>query len=136
MAKSPIITVRASAVLPASGAYDSSPTTIEVDFAREVEVYITYTRGAAGGAFQVKVLTSADNVTFCERTVIDGNSLASGAMNVYTASYKFPVAASGSAENRSLIVNVNTTKFIQFVFAEYGVTGTPGTLAAVAVTGD
>ena len=49
MANAPI-TVRASALLPAAGAYDAAPTTITLGAATLAELRWTYTRGAAGGS--------------------------------------------------------------------------------------
>ena len=49
---------RALAALPAAGAYDASPTEIDVQRAESVTLYIQYTRGAAGGDMQFKVEVS------------------------------------------------------------------------------
>lgn len=128
-------TLRASAALPASGAYDTTAnmTAMSVLESDWVELYITYTRGAAGGACQFKVLSSPDGgTTYFERTVEDGSSLSSGAMDVFTAVHKLPVAAGASAELRTYIVPVDTATHVKVIFAEYGNTGTPGTVVCLA----
>lgn len=48
------VTVRAAAVLPAAGAFDPAPTEIACAGAWWVRLYFTYTRGAAGGAFNYR----------------------------------------------------------------------------------
>ncbi len=125
--------IRASAALAASGAYDSTPTVIACAALAGIEVCITYTRGTTGGAFKMKISVSDDGgTTFFDRTVIDGSSLSSGALNVFTEELKFPVASSGSAERRSFIIDVGQATHLAVNFAEYGATGTPGTLKATA----
>jgi hypothetical protein len=134
MNKSPLYTLRASAVLTAAGAYDT-PTKFDVPLASRAEVAITYTRGASGGAFKLKVLVSQDGTNFVERTVIDSGSMSSGVLNVFTGEFKFPVTSSGSAESRSFILDLSTCVAFKVSFAEYGVTGTPGTLSATMMMG-
>lgn len=127
-------TARASAALPAAGAYDTAGSVTAIDVLRgdAVELFVSYTRGAAGGAPKFKVLVSDDNILFYERTVEDGASLSSGAMLVFTAEHKLPAAASASAELRTYVIDVSTCGWAKFLFAEYGNTGSPGTLAATA----
>lgn len=127
-------TLRASAALPAAGAYDVAPTPVAVGAAARLRLFCTYTRGAAGGAFALKIQRSHDGgTTFVDDTVIDGTSLSAGAVNVFTLALKFPVAAGAGAEARGFLVEVDADTHVRVAAAEYGVTGTPGTLAITGV---
>lgn len=53
----PVI-LRASAALPAAGAWDAAPTETPCAFVDNVTISFTYTRGAAGGAFDWQLETS------------------------------------------------------------------------------
>lgn len=44
-------TVRASAALPAAGAWDATPTELKSDYARFLTLHFTYTQGTTGGGF-------------------------------------------------------------------------------------
>src|SRR5262245_11282566 len=48
-------TARASAALPASGAYDTSPTALNCMGFEQVMLFFTYTRGGSGGDVQFKL---------------------------------------------------------------------------------
>jgi hypothetical protein len=134
MNKSPSYAVRATfaapTALPAAGAYDTAGAATKLDApgATRAEVFVQYTRGAAGGAFKVKLLVSDDGTNFFERTVVD--TAVSGASNVFTQEFKFPVAAGAPAELRTLLLDVGMCVAFKLLFAEYGVAGTPGTLSA------
>lgn len=129
--------VRASAALPAAGAYDTeaSATLVDTRGARQLEVFVDYTRGAAGGQCTLKVLAYNDDpapTNGYERTVLDGASLASGVVNAWTLQVKLPVAAGAALERRSVIFDVGTAAYVRVLFAELGVPATPGTVAATA----
>jgi hypothetical protein len=127
-------TYRASAALPASGAYDLAPATIEMGTSSRVRLFCKYTRGAAGGAFKLKVARSDDGgTTFIDDTVIDGTSLSSGALNVFTLELKFPVAAGAPQESRNFLIEAEIETLVRVAFAEYGNTGSPGTLEVTMV---
>ncbi len=51
----PVVIARASAVLPAAGAFDSAPTEFPVAGFESMTLYIEYTRGAALGAMDWRV---------------------------------------------------------------------------------
>jgi hypothetical protein len=134
--------VRASAALPAAGAYDTEAAmvanAVDVRGARGVELFVDYTRGGVGGQFKVKLLGYNDDPAPAagagfERTILDGASLASGVVNVFTFEAKFPVSAGAALEKRSLEFLVERVAYVVFLFAEVGAVGTPGTLAATAV---
>ena len=52
------VTLRASAALPAAGVWDATPTESFCTSARTVLLSFTYTRAAAGGAFDFQIQTS------------------------------------------------------------------------------
>ena len=54
---------RASAALPAAGAWDAAPTELVCPGFDEVNLAFTYTRGAAGGAFDFQIETSPYSLT-------------------------------------------------------------------------
>ncbi len=125
-------TIRASAALPASGNYDTAGATFRVNVRdRDVaSLWCEYTRGAASGAAAIKVFGSCDDgVTYAQCTVVDPSSYATGTQLLAAAIFKLPVSASASAEEW-IVPNIDVSAFthIQVLAAEYGVTGTPGTL--------
>ncbi len=128
-------TVRTSAALPAAGAYDIAGATFRVNVKdRDVaSLWCTYTRGAGGGAAAIKVYGSCDNgTTYALCTVIDPASYTTGTQLLAAAVFKLPVAAGVPAEEW-IVPNIDVSAFthIQVLSAEYGVTGTPGTLAVL-----
>lgn len=133
MAKTTSFVARASAALPASGAYDTTPTTIDTGYAQGLELCVSYTRGTTGGAVKLKVQVSQDGTAWYDRTVEDGASLSSGAMSCYVAEHKLPVSSGSTAELYTYVVDVSTVRYARVAAAEYGATGTPGTCAINAL---
>jgi len=54
---------RASAALPAAGAWETSPTELFVSEASWLTIFLTYTRGAAGGAYDWQLEVSPYAIT-------------------------------------------------------------------------
>src|SRR3972149_10556555 len=52
------ITFRASAALPAAGAWDAAPLEISCPMHGRMTLFLSYTRGAAGGAFDFQLQAS------------------------------------------------------------------------------
>lgn len=79
----PVI-ARASAALPAAGAWDAAPTEFFVSGAHYATIHFTYTRGAAGGAFDWQLETSiysvAGNVPAGAGAWANGTAYAVGAV--------------------------------------------------------
>ncbi len=124
--------IRASAVLPASGAYDTAGASfiMNVNDRDTVSLWCTYTRGAASGAAKIKLYGSCDNgTTYAACTVVDPASYSAGTQTLVGADFKLPVATGASAE-QWIVPNVDVSAFthIMVLGAEHGVTGTPGTL--------
>lgn len=58
-----LVTARASAALPAAGAWDASPTEFFVSGVDDMGVHLTYTQGAAGGAADIQLQLSPYSIT-------------------------------------------------------------------------
>ena len=56
------VNARASAALPAAGAWDAAPTEFFCSGAKALTITFTYTRGAAGGAFDYQIEASPYSV--------------------------------------------------------------------------
>ena len=134
---------RAAAALPAAGAFDASPTELycpDMDF---VTLYITYTRGAVGGAVTFKLEVSprtVDDATledWYQAAILAGGAVALGGDTTSSTQreevqYGATAAAAetfvyGPVELRS------TVERIRVPCAESGVVGTPGTAQITVV---
>jgi len=122
---------RASAALPAAGAYDTAGTATAVsvldrDF---VSIWCTYTRGAADGRAKVKVIASADDGTTYATVLVTDGTTPSAAMPSYSDERNLPVSTGATAEEWMLPpLDVSCFTHIKVLGAESGVTGTPGAL--------
>lgn len=137
----PLQTARASAALPAAGAWETSPTELVIAEAEYITLFMTYTRGAAGGAFDWQMETSpysvaalvpagaqewGDPVAYAVGAVaagVDVQSLMQEEYITYTSTGAAaemqgfgPIALGGAAER------------VRVRCRESGVAGTPGTL--------
>lgn len=121
--------VRASGVLPAAGAYDSSPASIAVENAQELVFLIAYTRGAAGGAVTAKVEFSDDNVTWFQSGHLNAPVFAAGSDSVFglqRAEVKYQ--ATGAAQELFLTPSFTVAaRWCRISLKESGAVGTPGT---------
>lgn len=137
-------TVRASAALPAAGAWDAAPTELFISGADVVTIQFGYTRGAAGGAFDFQLQTSiyavAANVPAGAGEWADGMAYSVGvvAAGVDTASAmqaEYVVCqATGAAQEVfqfTLQALGGTVERLRIPCRESGVVGNPGTLAIV-----
>lgn len=124
-------TARASTSLPAGGAFDdvASAPTIPLPSGDTVALLVEYTRGAVGGAVQLRVWDSVDEVTWYLRCVLDAGSYASGVVDADPMTLKMPVSSGAVAERYSVMLDTTTARNIRVTAAEYGVTATPGTCA-------
>lgn len=126
-------TLRASAALPASGDYDSSPTKIHLaSCTQSVTVECTYTRGGSGGYCALKPELSFDGTTWMRATIGTGvlsSTAPDGTMPLVCLLYSSPVPSSGSALTFAVNFDVQGARYFRCAAAEVGATGTPGTLA-------
>ena len=130
-------TMRASAALPAAGAYDAAPLAIECMGWTHMTLLCTYTRGALGGAvtFYLDLSYGPAPTVYYRMTCYQAGALAVGAdvaSNVQRETLTY--GSQGAAAERfayDLIIPSNI-KNIRLAAAESGVVGTPGTFAVNA----
>ena len=138
-------TARASAALPAAGAWDAAPTEFFTSGADTMRLHFTYTRGAAGGAFDFQVETSiystvnlvpagagewADPSVEAVGAVaagVDTQSLVQDGYDTFTSS-----GAGAETFTYGPIQLNGTIERVRIPCRESGVVGTPGTLIVVA----
>ena len=133
--KGSLVTVRASAALEASGAFDPTPLALPLDPITEtLTLYVTFARGSSSSSAKLRVLESPDGVTYYYQCVGDAAALTTSApykrVPASIVEYLLPVPASGSEVRFAIPLNVHGAKAIKIEFAEYGDTANPGTLAA------
>ena len=138
------VTIKASAALPAAGAWDT-PTIHAVAGAGSIVLSLTYTRGAANGAFDFQVQTSiyaivgnvpagagewANEAIYAAGAVVAGvdtTSLVQREFERYTSQ-----AAAAETFTFGPIELGHVIERLRVTARESGVVGTPGTLAIVA----
>ena len=138
------VTMRASAALPAAGAWDAAPTEQNVAGAGSVMLSFTYTRGAAGGAFDFQIQSSiysiAANVPAGAGEWATESLNAPGAVFInqdadsdVQREYTTYGATAAGAETFTFgpILLSHTIERIRVTARESGVVGSPGTLALV-----
>ena len=138
-------TVRASAALEAAGAWDPAPTTVLSAYATHLLLNFTYTRGAAGGAFDWQLETSIYSVAalvpagaseWVTEPLFAGGAVvlnADSQSNVQRNYNTYGSTAAGAEDfhfDIDLFGNVERYRVIARESAD-GVVGTPGTLAIV-----
>ena len=134
---------RAAAALPAAGAFDAAPAELycpETDF---VTLYITYTRGAAGGAVTFKLEVSprtTDSGTlqnWYQAAILAGGAVAANADTTSsTQREEIEYGATAAAAEMFVYGPVelrSTVERIRIPCAESGVVGTPGECHITAV---
>jgi len=141
----PLQTVRASAVLPAAGAFDAAPLELPCPGAESVILYLSYTRGAAGGDMYFNVSLSPYAVdqaavqNWFRASVFAAGGVVSGADSLSNlqrgaVEYGSTGAAIENVVYGPLALNKSAQR-LRVAFAEAGVIGTPGTVHAVALFG-
>lgn len=137
---SPIQQAKASAALPGAGAW-TVPIELDVRTAQVLGIYFSYTRGAAGGAFDLKVevspwLVNADapagaNVWY-QTTLYDPGVLAAGADTQSRIQREYlTYQATGAAIEAGVYGAIDlggTVSRVRISARESGVVLTPGTL--------
>ena len=137
--QNPVI-LRASAVLPAAGAWDPTPVEIEVPTTGELVLSLSYTRGAGGGAFdwQVEYSIYSDPTTvpvgaleWVPQTEFDPTAVAAGVDTQIRGqrSYQTYQATGAAQEGLSHFINwKGAIERVRVRARESGVVGSPGTL--------
>ena len=140
--KSEPLTLRASAVLPAAGAFDpiSSAVAASLGDYSEAEIRVTYTRGAAGGKCAMTVWVSDREAgTYGARSIDDGTidtaDNVTSYSQVYVSAKVFPEPLDNAPLTVTYLVRVDTARYMKVLFSEVGIPGTPGTVSADCVLG-
>ena len=134
-------TVRASAALPAAGAWDAAPTVVTSSGAESLMLAFTYTRGAAGGAFDWQLQVSpyavaADAPTgaseWLTELLYSAGAVAAGADSQSFAQHEYQTytTLTGDAESFAFgpIELGGAIERVRVRARESGVVGSPGTL--------
>lgn len=137
---------RASAALPAAGAWDATPTAMPCPYFSDVTLSLTYTRGAAGGAFDFQIETSPYSVVanapagaseWVTEAIYAGGAVAAGAdtTSLVQRELQSYTSQGAAAEDFSFgPISLNgTVERLRVRARESGVVGTPGTLQIEAV---
>ena len=138
------VTMRASAALPAAGAWDAAPTEQNVAGGRFITLQFTYTRGAANGAFDWQLETSIYSVAanvpagageWSDETAYAVGAVVAGADTQSLAQDEYATYTSTSANAETFTIGPielnGTIERIRIPCRESGVVGSPGTLACV-----
>ena len=138
------VTMRASAALPAAGAWDAAPTEQSVAGAGSVLLTFTYTRGAAGGAFDWQVQASpyavAANVPagageWGDESLHAAGAVVAGADTQSLVQAEYQTFTSQGAVAETFVYGPiefdHTVERLRIPCRESGVVGNPGTLVVV-----
>jgi hypothetical protein len=142
--ENPII-LRASAALPAAGAWDATPTETSVAGGENMTLSFTYTRGGAGGAFDWQLETSiyavaanvptdaAEWVTEYAHTqaVVAAGADTTDSVQRELHSYQATAAGAEDFFFGPIALEKNIER-VRVRAKESGATGSPGTLSIVA----
>jgi hypothetical protein len=133
---------RASAALPAAGAYDAAPTELYCNTFETVTLFFTYTRGGAAGAFAFRVDVSPDGTgaTWFRQTLYAPANVVTGADSQSDFQREAVEYGSTGAAAESFVYGPMTlggvAERIRIAAAETGNVGAPGTLAIRVVFGE
>ena len=125
---------RASAALLGAGALDATPTVLITAGMDHIRLVCTYTRGAAGGAFEMIIETSGESSgTGWERaTLYAAGVVAAGGDTTSTFQREgleyAATAAAAEVVNFGPLTLAGTVERLRIAARETGVVGTPGTL--------
>jgi hypothetical protein len=135
-----IFTLRDAAALPAAGAFDATPRTLQTFGKASCLLLLTYTPGAAGGAFRLRIdhgnVDPVAGQIWARDPAVNAAVFASGADGVeqVTSSYKdFQSITPGVANYFRYAIPINGADSIRIAAAETGVVGTPGNLTIRAI---
>lgn len=126
-------TVRASAALEASGAWDASPSSVSLSpTTQAVTLWCLYARAGSGGYAALRPQISPDGVTWYAAPLVDGTLTTTapyGSLPIVAAQYRLPAPADTDPLGVALLLDVSGARFLRVAAAEVGAASTPGTLA-------
>ena len=136
-------TVRASAALPAAGAYDATPLELHCSKFDFVTFYVSYTRGAAGGAVDLALQVSPRSTDLAgvedwfQQSILAGGAVVANADTTSLIQREaVSYGATGAAIENFVYGPVElrgTVERLRVPCAESGAVGSPGTAHIVAV---
>lgn len=137
--------MRVSAALPAAGAWDAAPVETPSAFVDNLTLSFTYTRGAAGGAFDWQLETSIYAVVgnvpagaseWVTQAIYAAGAVAAGADTTSLVQRELQSYTSQGAAAEDFVFGPiafeSTIERIRIRARESGVVGTPGTLQITA----
>jgi len=139
---SPVV-FRASAALPAAGAWDAAPTEFSVAGGEMMRLSLTYTRGGAAGAFQFQVEASIYSVAanvpagaseWVTQALYDPTAVVAGADVVslmQRESQSYTATGAGAEDFFPTPMSLQGIERIRIRARETGNVGAPGTLSIV-----
>ena len=130
-------TARASAALPAAGAYDAAPTVMHCAGFETCTLFIAYTRGGAGGDMQFRVEVSPDSAgavwhrggVYAPGTPASGTDVVS---NLQRESVEYGSTGAGREDVVYGPFDLRGAARLRVPCCESGAIGTPGTSAIEA----
>jgi len=134
--------VRASAALPAAGAWDT-PTELKCAYAHVLHLHFTYTRGGVGGAFDwmielspfsVAALAPAGAQEWNRQPIYAAGAVVPGADTQSDLATEYYTYQAQGATAEDFVVDVPLSGNVEryrVTARESGAVGTPGTLAVV-----
>jgi len=139
------VTLRAAAALPAAGAWDTTPTEFPIIAADIFTLYLTYTRGAAGGAFDFQIqyspyyadLAGVEDWFNDSALALGGVVLGADTQHLIQAAYT-TFESQGATAEMVIYGPIQLERTIERIRVRAresadGVVGTPGTLHIVGV---
>lgn len=140
--------VRANAALPAAGVWDATPTELGSAYARWLTLHFTYTRGAAGGAFDWQLEVSpysgvttvpAGASEWITEAIYAGGAVALGADTQSRAQREYQTYGSQTAAAEDFVygpldLGGNVERYR--VRARESADGVPGTQGTLQITGE
>jgi len=139
------VNLRASAALPGAGAWDATPVEQSIFGAQGMTLSFTYTRGAAGGAFDYQIelspysvpaLVPAGASEWITSAAYSVGVVAGGAdtQSREQREYKTYGSQGAAAEDHQIDISLQAPyERIRITARESGVVGTPGTLQITMV---
>jgi len=131
-------TARAAAALPAAGAWDATPTEMACPGFQFVTLYISYTRGAAGGDMQFRIEANPDAAagTWYRGGLYAAGAVASGGDSLSNLQREDVEYGSTAAGAETVIYGPleirGGMERLRVPCAESGAVGTPGTVSIEA----
>ena len=146
-ARKNVVTARSTAALPAAGAWDSTPTTIDVGQYDWAAVYMTYQANAAAvsntGYADVKIEKTIDHSTWHPECIVDNESSATavangldewqGKLHSHILYHDTPGTTTGTQSIPIFRVGLYDAAAMRVVCREAGELGKPGTVGVKVV---